>query len=171
MIVFAVVGQIFIYIQGLESYNEVIFADAAVSDNMQMLEILYNKIIMYEQYCKAEQFDAKNCRLAKQSASNIYQDLYSLMAVDIRDMVRNETFFRNKYFTYEFVPINMTIGGKYFTVDTFQFMEYYIRSFRQIDHELETQGSLTDTSLSIILTLKDNWGEMKRINHYNIDFY
>lgn len=32
------------------------------------------------------------------------------MAVDIRDLVRNETFFKHKYFIYEFVPINLTIG-------------------------------------------------------------
>jgi hypothetical protein len=85
---------------------------------------------MYEQYCGEKDFDLKNCNYAKQSAENIYANLYSLMTDDVRDVIRNETFFRNKYFTYEFMPVNLSISGKYYSVDTFQFMEYYVRSYR-----------------------------------------
>lgn len=43
-------SQYFIGIDGLDSYMDVIFADAAVSDNMQLLEMFYNKAILFYQY-------------------------------------------------------------------------------------------------------------------------
>jgi hypothetical protein len=68
-----------------------------------------------------------------QSANEIYQYLFSLMTADMRDVVKNQSFFKHRYFSYEFVPVNMSINGNYYNVDTFQFMEYYIQSFRQIN--------------------------------------
>jgi hypothetical protein len=35
---------------GLSSYMDIIFADAAVSDNMQLLEMFYGKAIQFYQY-------------------------------------------------------------------------------------------------------------------------
>ena len=41
-----------IFDTGFDSFNSVMFGDGAVSDNNQMLEILYNNILMSKVYCK-----------------------------------------------------------------------------------------------------------------------
>ena len=59
-------AQYFIGNKGLSSYMDIIFADAAVSDNMQLLEMFYGKAIQFYQYFKEAtgdrfQYLLRNC--------------------------------------------------------------------------------------------------------------
>ena len=62
------VTQVVLYSYGLYSFNEVVFADGAVSDNMQLLEFLYNKVTMFYQYCGSDGYDADRCDFVKTSS-------------------------------------------------------------------------------------------------------
>jgi hypothetical protein len=46
-----VLYQYNLFAKGLKSFNDVIFADGALSDNNQLWEIVYNKMLTADQYC------------------------------------------------------------------------------------------------------------------------
>lgn len=65
------------------------------------------------------------------------------MAIDIMDLVKNNTYLGNPYFFYEFVPINFTLNEvNHTTILSAQFMEYFILGIRKIRHILDTEGQL-----------------------------
>lgn len=42
-----------LFVVGFDSFNNVMFGDGAVSDNNQILEIMYNDVLMSRVYCSA----------------------------------------------------------------------------------------------------------------------
>ena len=165
------VASVVLFEKGVMSFNEVVFADGAVSDNMQLLEFLYNKITMVYQYCGEGDFEADRCEFVKSSSKVIEDYLYGLMAIDIEDLVANNTFLGSPYFFYEFVPINMTINQTSTSITSAQFMEYFIHATKKIRSILDTSGKLNSETDFIYKVLRTNFPEMKRINHLNLDLY
>lgn len=60
MLVALLLLQLIIGINGLSSYEKILFADAAVSDNMQLLEMFYGKAIQLYQYGSQASHDRLN---------------------------------------------------------------------------------------------------------------
>jgi len=87
-------GQVYLYKAGLDSFNMVVFADAAVSDNNQLFELAYNRIVMTKSYC----FSNKNtsierCSHLLQSSHFITNYLYDLIVADMKVFNTNVTSF------------------------------------------------------------------------------
>ena len=93
------------------------------------------------------------------------------MALDIRYVVKNVTFFNNPYYEYEFYPINVTIGNTTVEMETTQFMEYFIYASKKIINIIDTEGHLNNETDFIYKVLRDNWPSMKHINHFNLKWY
>lgn len=149
--------------RGLDSFNEIIFADSAVSDNMQLMEMIYNSIIMLGQHCHVSP-DPVRCQETKNSLTSMENILTELLARDIEDVVRNVTFLGHKYFAYEIAEVNATYNGTIVTVGTFQFMENYVRESKHLLNSLKSNDYVPDFDDSIE-NLRANWKEMKRINY------
>ena len=60
------------------------------------------------------------------------------MAIDIRYLIKNVTYFNNPYYEYERYPINVTVGKTRVEMETTQFMEYFVYSTNKIIHILDT---------------------------------
>lgn len=166
----AVGCQLFVQVRGLASFNEVIYADSAVSDNMQLLEILYNNIMMFDQHCSGNVTSA-DCLALSRSASDTEDILTELLALDVQDVVRNVTFFGHRYFVYEVAEVNMTLNGTRVAVGTFQFMEYFVRHCKALFRQMQRGEVGSEEYREIVANMKANWHEMKRINTGNIQFY
>ena len=93
------------------------------------------------------------------------------MAIDMRQIVKNVTFFKNPYYEYEFHPVNVTIGGATVEMETTQFMEYYIYASRRIINIIDTVGHPDAEADFLYNILKENWESLKHINHFNLKWY
>lgn len=65
-----------IQIRGSSSFNEVIYADSAVSDNMQLLEMVHNNVVVSGMFCgEGENYDRDECEWLKIMANDIAEIL------------------------------------------------------------------------------------------------
>lgn len=96
---------------GFDSFNSVMFGDGAVSDNNQMLEILYNNILMSRVYCKMKNYDDR-CQYLLDSTKKISNILYALYTTDVQVYLKNRTDLTNmKYYASYDIKVPFTVGN------------------------------------------------------------
>jgi hypothetical protein len=129
------VGLQQIFYNGFQSFNQVLIGDGAVSDNNQMLLIIFNNMVMSRIYCK-DQYNVR-CQHILKSNSYINQNMYALFISDIRVFLKNVTFLTKlQYFASYNLPVDYIVNNKTTQVTTMQFMEYYYQSLQRVQLQI-----------------------------------
>jgi hypothetical protein len=81
---------------GMQSFMKIIFADAAVSDNMQLLEMFYGKAIQFYQYF-SDRYGARFAYILK-NAKSLSDYLYSLVYNDHLRLNQDITFGNRRFY-------------------------------------------------------------------------
>lgn len=128
-IISTMVGQYVLFSSGLHSFNNVIFADGSVSDNNQLLEIIYNEMLTTRSYCHSNSLYAmERCEYLLKSAEFICDILWKLLRDDMLAHNRNKTMLSgSKFYSFYETPIILNFNGLLVnvSVDLFNFYYFY----------------------------------------------
>jgi hypothetical protein len=135
------------------------FGDGAVSDNNQILEIMYNDVLMSRVYCQ-EQPSSPRCEYLLNSTAMISDVLYNLYVSDVEVYLQNKTALSGLkfYASYDIVvPFTMGKSNIIQQISTLQFMEYFYAAIKTLYNEIASKrGNSTEADSAMTILLK-NW--------------
>ena len=153
--------------RGLTEVKELFFADGACSDNMQLLEFLYNKGMNLKEYAGQPQFESI---LASARYETFY--VYGLLAAEMLHISTMRTkFTRAPYYLYQFEFSSWRLdSGKAIEVSTTEFMTRLIYAQLVVMSYAGEEGREEEV-LRMLETVKANFPQMKENNHKFLQFY
>lgn len=120
---------------GMDDFMEVIFADAAVSDNMQLLEMFYGKAVQYFQY-----FGERNgprFEYILKNAKSLADYLYSLVQYDHDRLNQDITFGTRRYYEYLLYPLPLTLASSHMpSLFSSHFILHYYNAILQLTGDM-----------------------------------
>jgi hypothetical protein len=165
--------QCFLFQTGMESYNQIIFASSAVSNNNQLLEIVYNRATTLYTYC-SDSATAQRCAFLLTDTRGLTSKVYSMLVDDLRVYLLNTTSLTGlDYYSYYDTTVTLNLHDKLVQVTAKEFLEYFYYSVKKIQTSTQVNSSSTaplviDESLYFLFT---NWKTLKLINHQSLAFY
>lgn len=135
------------------------FGDGAVSDNNQILEILYNDVHMSRIYC-SQQLSSPRCQYLLNSTASLSNILYELYLQDVQVYLQNKTTLSGlKFYASYDIPVNFSLGANSSSkqISTLQFMEYFYGASKKLHNEVEAgRGDSAEADFTMRVLLS-NW--------------
>ena len=152
---------------GLVEIKELFFADGACSDNMQLLEFMFNKGMNLKEYEGQPEFAS----ILKSAQYETFY-VYGLLAAEMLHISTMRTkFTRAPYYLYQFEFSSWRLdSGKEIEVTTTEFMTRLIYAQLVVMSYAGEEGREEEV-LRMLETVKANFPQMKQNNHKFLQFY
>ena len=153
--------------RGLQEIMELFFADGACSDNMQLLEFMYNKGMNLKEYAGQPEFDS-----ILKSAHYEMSYVYGLLTAEMLHISTMKTeLTHTPYYLYQFEVSDWVLNsGEVIKVSTTEFMVRLIYAQIVVMSYAGEKGKEQEM-LEMLESVKTNFPQMKENNHKFLQLY